>query len=65
MKEHLSIVLGHYKTIELILQKSADCNIDLNAADLNGDTPFQLACTGCLTTEWGLYFDYGDDTVSN
>ena len=25
---------------------------------------YQIANTGCLTTEWGFYFDYGDDTIN-
>ena len=26
---------------------------------------YQIANTGCLTTEWGFYFDYGDDTINS
>ena len=41
---HLACEYGHVKVVEIIIQKSADFNIDLNAKDQRGKTAFHLAC---------------------
>ena len=41
---HLACQFGHFKIAEIIVQKSAEFNLDLNSKDDDGTTAFHWAC---------------------
>ena len=41
---HYACMHGHVKIFELLIKKSVECNIDLNAKDSAGRTGFHHAC---------------------
>ena len=44
---HYACINGHIKIAEILIQKSAKFNIDLNVKDIDENTGFHLAC------DWG------------
>ena len=41
---HIACQNDNLKIVELIVQKSVECSVDLNAKDIYGWTPFHMAC---------------------